>query len=140
MYRKIVSRGKYYSNIIFPILSFLLCTFISSIDSNGDIFNLNTEKISTLVNISASFIGVLLTILTIYLAVPKDETKIKQLRDSYHEHIYLMNILTGIIIFFIATIFWIFFDNTSMSSIAFVSGIPNIIISIYYTFLLIKLL
>jgi len=75
--------------------------------------------VQILVSISASFIGVLLTILTIYLAIPKNEAKIKRLKETYHEQIYLRNIITGIISFLVSIMSWIFFDNSYISALTF---------------------
>lgn len=134
---KIRSRIKYYSFIIFPILTFLACILINIYTK---IFELDNIKVSSLISVSATFIGALLTVLTIYLAVPKSTKKVKQLKESYHEHIYLTNILAGIIIYLFSIIIWLFFDISSISSMLFISGLINIIISIYYTFSLIKLM
>lgn len=135
--KKIKSYLKYYSNFAMPSLIFAICFILSK---KFNIFNISFDKISTLIGVSASFIGVLLTILTIYLAVPKNEQKKERLRASYHEYIYLSNILTGIILFFLSIVIWIFLDTAMLSTLFFLSGIANMAIATYYTFILIKLL
>lgn len=135
--KKIKSYLKYYSNFAMPSLIFAICFILSK---KFNIFNISFDKISTLIDVSASFIGVLLTILTIYLAVPKNEQKKERLRASYHEYIYLSNILTGIILFFLSIVIWIFLDTAMLSTLFFLSGIANMAIATYYTFILIKLL
>lgn len=135
--KKIKSYLKYYSNFAMPSLIFAICFILSK---KFNIFKVSSEKISTLIDVSASFIGVLLTILTIYLAVPKNEQKKERLRASYHEYIYLSNILTGIILFFLSIVIWIFLDTALLSTLFFLSGIANMAIATYYTFILIKLL
>lgn len=103
--------------------------------------NINdTDKITFLASLDASLIGVLITILTIYLAVPKSDFVKKRLKDSKHERIYLCNILIGIIVLFVSILSWIFFDNVKLLVILFIAGISNIAISIYYTFSLINLI
>lgn len=135
--KKLKSYLKYYSNVAIPSLIFAICFILSK---KFNIFKVSSEKISTLIDVSASFIGVLLTILTIYLAVPKNEQKKERLRASYHEYIYLSNILTGIILFFLSIVIWIFLDTAILSTLFFLSGIANMAIATYYTFYLIKLL
>ncbi len=135
--KKVKSYLKYYSNFAMPSLIFAICFILSK---KFNIFKVSSEKISTLIDVSASFIGVLLTILTIYLAVPKNEQKKERLRASYHEYIYLSNILTGIILFFLSIVIWIFLDTAILSTLFFLSGIANMAIATYYTFILIKLL
>lgn len=100
----------------------------------------DSDKITSLASLDGSLIGVLITILTIYLAVPKNEFIKKRLKDSKHERIYLYNILVGIIVLFASILSWIFFDNVSLLVILFIAGTSNIAISIYYTFTLIKLI
>lgn len=120
---KIRSRIKYYSFIFFPILTFLACILINIYTK---IFELDNIKVSSLISVSATFIGALLTVLTIYLAVPKSTKKVKQLKESYHEHIYLTNILAGIIIYLFSIIIWLFFDISSISSMLFISGLISV--------------
>lgn len=138
---KIKSKLKYYSCIIFPIFTIFLCKYLNDhIDyfQKNNFFNLDNNKIATLISVSATFIGALLTILTIYLAVPKNPQKVAQFKRTHHERIYLSNIVVGLLIYLLSIICWIFFDNTVLSSILFIGGLSNIIVSIYYTFESIK--
>lgn len=133
--KKIKSYLKYYSNFAMPSIIFGICFILSK---RINIFKVSSDKISTLIDVSASFIGVLLTILTIYLAVPQNKQKKERLRASCHEYIYLSNILTGIILFFLSIAIWIFLDAATLSILFFLSGIANMAIATYYTFYLIK--
>lgn len=135
--KKVKSYLKYYSNFTMPSIIFGICFILSK---RINIFKVSSDKISTLMDVSASLAGVLLTILTIYLAVPQNKPKKERLRSSYHEYIYLSNILTGIILFFLSIAIWIFLDAATLSTLFFLSGIANMAIATYYTFYLIKLL
>ena len=135
--KKVISFIKYYSNFIFPTIICISCIAISN---HSNVFIIDITKASALVSIVSSFIGILLTILTIYLAVPKNPVKIKQLKESSHQHIYLANILTGIILSLVALLIWIYFGNILWLSALFLASISNIIITIYYTFSLIKIM
>lgn len=137
MKKRVSNFFKYYSNFIFPILIFLIC-FAGN--NKTAIFLLNNDKMSLIVSAASSFIGVLLTILTIYLAVPKNAVKIKQLKESKHQHIYFANLLSGIILSFFSIIVWILFDNAFIACASFLASIANMIITIYYTFSLIKIM
>ena len=137
MKKRISSFFKYYSSFIFPILVFLVCFTANHITT---IFLLDSDKMSLVVSVASSFIGVLLTILTIYLAVPKNAVKIKLLKESKHQHIYLSNLLAGITLSFISILVWIFFDNAFISCVSFLASISNMIITIYYTFALIDIM
>lgn len=135
--KKVKSYLKYYSNFTMPSIIFGICFILSK---RINIFKVSSDKISTLMDVSASLAGVLLTILTIYLAVPQNKPKKERLRSSYHEYIYLSNILTGIILFFLSIAIRIFLDAATLSTLFFLSGIANMAIATYYTFYLIKLL
>lgn len=128
---------KYHSCIIFPAISIIIAY---TINLKHNYTNICSDKITSLVSINTSLIGVLITILTIYLAVPKNDFVKERLKESKHERIYLSNIMFGIIILFLSIISWIFFDSTMFLIIFFIAGISNIAISIYYTFSLIKLI
>ena len=129
---------KYHSCVIFPTL-FAISAYI--FNQKFNYINIDdSDKITSLASLDGSLIGVLITILTIYLAVPKNEFIKKRLKDSKHERIYLYNILVGIIVLFASILSWIFFDNISLLVILFIAGASNIAISIYYTFALIKLI
>ena len=135
MKKKVRGFIKYHSCIIFPILMFAI---IWPINRKTNFTSIANNKASTLVSACVTFIGVLITILTIYLAVPKNDYIQKRLKETKHEHIYLSNILVGIIIFLVSTIIWIFCDDSAITSQLFLAGITNILISIYYTFEIIK--
>ena len=129
---------RYHSCIIFPTL-FAIMAYI--FNQKFNYINIDdSDKITSLASLDGSLIGVLITILTIYLAVPKNEFIKKRLKDSKHERIYLYNLLGGIIVWFASILSWIFFDNVSLLVILFIAGTSNIAISIYYTFTLIKLI
>lgn len=129
---------KYHSCVIFPTLFAMLAYFLNQKFNFANIED--PDKITSLASLDASLIGVLITILTIYLAVPKGDFIKKRLKNSKHERIYLYNILVGIIILFVSILSWIFFDNVSLLVILFIAGTSNIGVSIYYTFSLIKLI
>ncbi len=137
MREKINSCFRYYSNYIFPTIIFIACYFIKS---NTKLFELDDDKMDLIVSVASSFIGVLLTVLTIYLAIPKNAVRVKQLRESKHQHIYLINLLTGIILSLLSILVWIFFNNTFFACSLFLASISNMIITIYYTFSLIKIM
>jgi len=125
---------KYHSCIIFPAIFSLIAYIVNLKHTFTDI---GSDKITSLVSINTSLIGVLITILTIYLAVPKNDLVKQRFKDSKHERIYLSNILVGIIILFLSIIF---FDSILLLIMLFFAGVSNIAIAIYYTFSLIKLM
>lgn len=137
MKKKFISYLKYYSNIVFPTI---ICLVGSIVQKVFQTFSLADDKIELLVSVSASFIGVLLTILTIYLAIPKNAVRVKQLKESKHQYIYLSNLAMGIVLLFVSIASWLFFDNAPVSTITFIASMANMAITIYYTFSIIKIM
>lgn len=133
---KLKSLLKYNSHLIFPIL---VATLLSVLDRKLQIINsVDASKINDLANIFVSIIGILLTVLTIYLSFPKSEIVIKRMKDSHHNTIFLRNIGMGMILLLIATMMWIFCPYNDVIIILFCSAMSNVIISAYYVFALSK--
>lgn len=128
---------KYHSSVIFPVLVFIICNLI---DLKFDNISISENKATALFSVTATFVGVLITILTIYLAVPKTKQIKAQLIISKHERIYLTNLLMGIIMFMVAIFVWLFGNSSMFLTIFFCCGTTNLCIALYYTFSLIKLI
>lgn len=133
--KKLFSLTKYYSFIIFPLLVVIVFTFIC----NKYNIVIDTNKLETIVSISASMVGVLITVITIFLAIPsKDPVRFDRLKKSLHYDIYMRNVIAGIVLFFATVLLW-FFNAPSLFSVAtFLAGIANSVIVTYYTFGLMK--
>ena len=94
---------------------------------------------SSLAGISGTFIGFLLTIATIYLALPS-ESKFKNwfIRHGHHK-IFVKIILFGSIFFMMTIISWICntFIINYIGMYTFIAGILEVIVAIYYLYHLI---
>lgn len=133
--KKITSRIKYYSFIIFPLLVFVTFFLLY----NNKIISIDEAKMETIVSISASMVGVLITVITIFLAIPsKDPERFARLKNSLHYDIYMRNVIAGIILFLATVLLWFFNAPPYFPVSTFLSGISNSVIVTYYTFTLIK--
>lgn len=134
MLKKIISFIKYNSYIIIPVFASII---LWRLDKKTHILiNVPDEKITVLMDIITALIGVLLTILTIYLSFPKEERTRRRMTESGHNHILICNILTGVIIFVIALVVWLFSTNSNLVIYLFIAGLCNVIITGYYIFVL----
>lgn len=132
---KILSLIKYYSFIIFPSLVAAIFSFAC----NKWNIVIDSTKLETIVSISASMVGVLITVITIFLAIPtKDPVRFERLKKSLHYDIYMRNVITGIILFFAVVLLWFFGAPAFFSITAFLAGVANSVIVTYYTFSLMK--
>ncbi len=132
--RKIISKIKYHSAIIFPVISTVLLLIA---DKKYKIFlKIPENKIDILVDIIISIVGIFLTILTIYLSFPKTDIIKQRMKNTGHNHILLSNICIGIIILSISLIIWLFTSQYSIVICLFCAGLVNLLITGYYVLVL----
>lgn len=127
---KIKSLLKYYSCIIVPIIISIIALLINI--KYKFISMISPQKIDILIGIIVSMVGILLTVLTIYLSFPKSEIILKRLKTSGHNYILISNIIFGVIFYFIAILLWLFSNYSEGIIILFLCGSVNTIISGYY--------
>lgn len=128
--KKIKSLLKYYSCIIVPIIISIIALLINI--KYKFITMISPQKIDILIGIIVSMVGILLTVLTIYLSFPKSEIILKRLKFSGHNYILISNIVFGVIFYFIAILVWLFSNYSEGIIILFLCGSVNTIISGYY--------
>ncbi len=125
-----LSKLKCNSYFIFPMLVIITLKLI-------DIFrhiikNISAQKIDALIDLSISIIGILLTVLTIYLSFPKSDRIQERMKKSGHNSILLKNILTGIILNCLVILIWLFWNQNDICIYFFCGSMANLIISGYY--------
>ena len=120
--KTIVSRIKYYSYIIFPVLAIIACLYTKAFLPQADI----------VANASVTLLGVMLTVLTLYVSVPNKEIK-EKLKKYYHETIMIRNIITGLMLYGSSALISIFIPGyINWATAMFLGACTNVIISIYY--------
>lgn len=128
--RKLIKR---YSYIIFPFVVFIISIIFMLIPNNSYYLKLDyQDKITTVLSLSGTFIGVLLTVYTIYIAFPKNTEIYNKVVSSGHDKIFKMNIQTGIFIYVLLILLWVINLPAYILISLFLSGLSNIIISTYY--------
>lgn len=132
--KKFKSKIKYNSSIILPLFVVILLFFIDG--KYNIISQISTDKIGTLVDVITALIGVLLTVLTIYLSFPKNDSVKQRMKKTGHNHILLTNISFGILFLTISLLIWLFSERYSVVIYLFCAGLVNIIITGYYILIL----
>ena len=133
--RKIQKMFKLYSYLIFPaIIAVILKGLMKK-----SVIEFNTQNIDTLISVIVTLIGVLLTVLTIYLSFPKSDKIVERMKQTRHNEILLKNIFCGICLLLVALIIWLFSSHYDLIVILLVSSFSNIIICGYYLYALSKL-
>ena len=123
---------KYHSCVIIPIITSLLISIFNKIF--GILSYFKSDKIDVLISIAGAFIGILIMVLTIYISLPRDSENMKKIKKSGHHHIFVSNIMAGIILYMICIIFWIFCEDNKYALFAFLLGFSNTVISSWYIY------
>ncbi len=132
--KKLISKIKYHSAIIFPFCTVMLLLKINTI---FEIFSkISGDKMDTLVGVIISLIGIFLTVLTIYLSFPKTDTVRQRMKNTGHNHILLSNICVGVIILSVTLLVWLVTDVYSLVIYLFCGSLINLLITGYYILLL----
>ncbi|OUQ69613.1 hypothetical protein B5E53_02410 [Eubacterium sp. An11] len=133
--QKIKSKIKLYSFIIFPAIIIIALKFLMG----KSVLKFNFEHMDTLISIIVTLIGILLTILTIYLSFPKNDKIVERMKKTKHNEILLKNIFFGICLLSLAVLLWMFSSYYEEIVILSVASFSNIIICSYYLYKLGKL-
>lgn len=128
--KKFISKVKYNSCMIIPLCIAVIITILNWKLKLLD--NVTETKIDSLIGIVGALIGVLITVLTVYVSFPKNSEHMIRVRQSGHHHIFVSNIDVGIILFTICILLWLFSIDKNMILILFLSGLSNTIIGAYY--------
>ena len=132
--KKLISKIKYHSAIIFPILSFILLSVIDN--KYGLLSKVSEKKMYKLICVIVSIVGIFLTVLTIYLSFPKTDIVKQRMKKTGHDHILLSNICAGIILLSVALLIWLFTNCYSIVICLFCAGLVNMLITGYYILVL----
>lgn len=125
-----------YLYITAPVLGSILF----GIGSKYDFFNAfysDAESLSSIAAIAGSFIGFLLTVATVFLALPNSHY-MKRLVETKHHIIFIRIITIGIVTYFITVLSWIIGSPwIRIALYSFVLGSSEVVASIYYLYYLV---
>lgn len=135
--KKLISLIKLKSCFIIPLITAAIVLFLNKKLSIVD--NISSSKVEALIGVIGALMGVLITVLTIYVSFPKESMHMKRIRETGHHHIFISNINMGIILYTICILFWLFGLKDSIIIVMFLSGLSNTIVGAYYITLLTSL-
>lgn len=94
------------------------------------------SKVDGIVSLSGVFIGVLLTVFTLYTSVPKDNQVMQRVIHSGHHQIFKKSILYGCAFFMVCSFLWLFGASAKWIVISLLMGLSDVIIAIRYIYLI----
>ena len=124
---------KKYCYISIPLLTgvVLLLLYISKKINFNELFE---DDSSTLIQISGTLIGFLLTAMTIFLSLPKDTTLMKRIKKDGHHKIFSRCVSTGLIILTIDILMWLLKISNVYIVFVFLIGLEETLLSAYYIY------
>lgn len=122
-----------YSYLVFPTISLLVVCLINKLNFLNII--IDSDLRNNIVNVSGVLSGFLFTTYGIFMSLP-DNKFIDYLKRSNHFSVVYKVLLFGIIFLISSMIFGIFkiFDNLMI--LTFISGIVEVVISVYYFYMI----
>ncbi len=93
-------------------------------------------KVDGIASLSGVFIGVLLTVFTLYTSIPKNNEIMQRVIKFGHHQIFRKSILYGCTFFLICEFLWLFGASEKWILIFLLMGMSDVIISIKYIYLI----
>lgn len=133
---KIVNFIKKYCYISLPIITIFIYTIIYFLKQKYNLFsNINISKDeATLIQISGTLIGFLLTAMTIFLSLPKDTELMKRIKKHKHHIIFGRCVFLGLLIATLNIILWIFSINETFLIMLFILSLEETLVAAYYIY------
>lgn len=129
---------KKYCYITLPIITFaviLLFYFIKNhFCKSIDLNKLLIDDSSTLIQISGTLIGFLLTAITVFLSLPKDTKLMTKIKKFNHHKIFGHCVTFGLFFLTIDILLWLIKLPTEFIIFTFVLGLEETLISAYYIY------
>lgn len=129
--KKVKSFLRVFSPILVPVVTLLLSYIIMNLPC------LHTshpckDKADLVVSLDGTFIGVLITIFTIYVSFPLAEKIRKRFKESKHQRIFISHIWIGIILYILSILSYLIIDEYTWVMILFFMGMSNLLVTTYY--------
>ena len=122
---------KQYCYLIFPITTIIILTsayfkiqYVKTIDYD----------IATIIQISGTLIGFLLTAITIFATIPKNTDYMRRFVKHQHETVFRRSISLGMIFLSICIFIWIIQIPNEFIALLFVLGLEETLFSAYYLY------
>ena len=127
-----------YCYISYPIITIILIIILKLM---SNYYNINIKLVDnfseTIVQISGSLIGFLLTAITIFLSFPKDTKIMQRFKKHKHHIIFSKCIFCGLFALIVSIFFWIFKSSNIYVFVSFIVGLEETLISARYIYKLV---
>lgn len=126
---------KKYCYIAVPIITILIYLIAYVINNKFNIIqiSLNNDD-STIIQISGTLIGFLLTAITIFLSLPKDTALMERVKKHNHHKIFGNCIVGGLFFSTLSILLWLFKCNNTLLIVMFSLSLEETLISAYYIY------
>lgn len=135
--KKIKSYFRLFSPILIPAFVLLVFYGIARLPFLF-ISQPNQDKANLIVGLDGTFIGVLITIFTIYVSFPLSSKIRKRFLESKHQRIFIGHIWVGTILYTISIFAYLLFDQYTLVTALFFMGMSNFFVTAYYITVLVK--
>lgn len=124
---------KKYCYLTVPIVTVIVIfiIYITKIIDFSVIFN---DDLSTLIQISGTLIGFLLTAMTIFLSLPKDTMLMKRIKKYNHHKIFSRCVSIGLILLTISICLWLVKGSNICIIFLFLLGLEETLMAAYYIY------
>ena len=129
---------KKYCYISVPVITILIYVLIYFLKQKYNLF-LNIELSdddATLIQISGTLIGFLLTAMTVFLSLPKDTELMKRIKKHNHHVIFGRCVFFGLLISTVNILLWIFSINPIFLIELFILSLEETLMAAYYIYML----
>lgn len=124
---------KKYCYIMVPVIISIVLVFLYIIKFfNNVIFDENS--INTLVSITGSLIGFLLTSITVFLSLPKENIVMQKVKKYKHHIIFSRCVICGIIFACLLIVIWILKADYYFIILCFILSLIETIMAAYYIY------
>jgi len=124
---------KQYCYLTIP-LAILIIIFILYFLNFFDFTNVFIDESGTLIQISGTLIGFLLTAMTIFLSLPKDTQLMKRIKKYNHHKIFSRCVSMGLIILTVDIILWLLKISHIYIIFIFLLGLEETLMAAYYIY------
>ena len=119
-----------YISVPIIVLSLSICLYKLPICSKVEL----EDDMATLIQISGTLIGFLLTAITIFLSLPKDSNMMNRMKKYGHIEIFGKCITIGLIALTSSIVLWIINTPKNIIIVVFLMGLCDTLIAAYYIY------
>ena len=134
MFKKLKTFEIKHRYLILPVIVYFLCNKVQFVNNRLNI--LTDDKIGIIISMSSVFLGMLLATFTLYASFPRTSKAMQRVISSGHDKIFKKSIFTGSILFSLCILAWVLDINLIRIADLFLMGATDVLISIWYIYVI----